>query len=69
LDGITNVVLKLEREKRTKMLIELMKLSWIQDFVRLNGKMQESYCYIRKEIEKIQEIGDQLQLRMLFAKQ
>jgi hypothetical protein len=27
LDGITNVVLKLEREKRTKMLIELMKLS------------------------------------------
>jgi hypothetical protein len=61
LDGITNPLLKLEREKGAKMLLELMKMITETGFCPGEWKMQEQYCFIKKERELNPGIGDLLQ--------
>jgi uncharacterized membrane protein len=59
LDGIINPLLKLEREKGAKMLVELMKMIISTGFCPAEWKNARIFYYTKIEKEKTQEIGDQ----------
>jgi hypothetical protein len=66
LAGITNTLLKLEREKGAKMLIKRMKMVLNMGFGSAFWKIARTILLYKEGKKKNQPIGDQLQLQMLF---
>jgi hypothetical protein len=66
LDEIINPLLKLEREKEGKMLIELTKMITNTSLYPGEWKNARTILLIRKEKEAIQGIGERLQLQVSF---